>query len=265
MRASGRRVGNGECDRAQMERRTDAELLRDLQLPEGGALEEFLRRYRPLVYRVALKILRDVGEAEDATQEIVFELYTKAGRYDPAKGTVKTWLFQYAYHRSFRRKAALHRCAAYRECSVEVLSTSRGACAAGLARQECVQLVEELLRNLSPAQSAAVNLVYSEGLSLYDVAERLQIPWGRARHHYYRGLANLRRLFRAIRPSRGYDSEEADQRARLERAREIPVPASIRPTPGGSSRSTRPESTGRRRSRVCWYQPLSGDRARAND
>lgn len=177
--------------------RTDAELIRQLHVPDSGALEAFLQRYRQVIYRVALKILRDAGEAEDVTQEIVFEIYTKADHYDATKGSVKTWLFQYAYHRSFRRKAALRRCAAYRESSLELRSSSPAWSLVGLSREECVQLVEEMLCYLSPEQRATVTLICAEGLNLHDVAERLQVPWGRARHYYYRGLMKLRQLLQA--------------------------------------------------------------------
>src|SRR5215469_8179310 len=93
---------------------TDADLIAQLRSANGDALGALFHQYARLVYRVALQILRDAGEAEDVTQEIFLEIYRKAHLYDPARGSVRAWLLQYAYHRSLRRKDTLRRRAAYR-------------------------------------------------------------------------------------------------------------------------------------------------------
>jgi hypothetical protein len=35
-------------------------------------------------------------------------MYRKVENYDPAKGSVKTWILQYAYHRSLNRQKYLN-------------------------------------------------------------------------------------------------------------------------------------------------------------
>src|ERR1041385_9513241 len=79
------------------------------QLRQGhpdALLNLFDRFYRP-VLSVALRILRDRGEAEDLMQDVFFEIFNKADQFDPAKGSPKTWILQYAYHRSFSRRQYL--------------------------------------------------------------------------------------------------------------------------------------------------------------
>jgi RNA polymerase sigma-70 factor (ECF subfamily) len=39
-------------------------------------------RFHRLVLKIALRILRDAGEAEDVMQEIFLEIYNKAGQFD---------------------------------------------------------------------------------------------------------------------------------------------------------------------------------------
>ena len=40
-------------------------------------------------------------------QEVFLEIFKKAAQFDPAKGSVKTWILQYAYHRSLSRRQYL--------------------------------------------------------------------------------------------------------------------------------------------------------------
>jgi RNA polymerase sigma-70 factor (ECF subfamily) len=60
-----------------------------------------------LVLKIAVRILRDPGEAEDVMQDVFFEIFTKAAQFEPAKGSAKTWVLQYAYHRSLSRRQYL--------------------------------------------------------------------------------------------------------------------------------------------------------------
>ena len=40
-------------------------------------------------------------------QEVFFEIFNKAAQFDPVKGSTKTWIVQYAYHRSLSRRQYL--------------------------------------------------------------------------------------------------------------------------------------------------------------
>jgi RNA polymerase sigma-70 factor (ECF subfamily) len=53
---------------------------------------------------VGFRILRDAGEAEDITQLVFLEIFQAAAQFDPARGNLKGWLLQYAYHRSINRR-----------------------------------------------------------------------------------------------------------------------------------------------------------------
>jgi RNA polymerase sigma-70 factor, ECF subfamily len=177
--------------------KSDAELIADLQAPNGDALSALLRRYRRLVHRVAADILRDTGEAEDVTQEVFLEIYRKSHLYDPSRGTVKVWLLQYAYHRTLRRKAVLSRRAAYRGEPLDLVDGVRG-CAKDhgarrqLSRDECRWLIRAGLAQLPERQRTTLELMCVEDLTLRDVAHRLRVSLGCARHYYYRGLARLK-------------------------------------------------------------------------
>ena len=171
--------------------RPDSELIDGLCRADDDALGVLLRRYARLVHRVAADILRDTGEAEDVTQEVFLEIYRKAHLYDPARGSVKVWLLRYAYRRSVRRKDVLCRRPGYRAEPLEGVE-GRAHDRRGLSWQERRWLLRAGLAQLPPRQRMTLELAYVEELSLRDIAARLRVSVGCARHYYYRGLARLR-------------------------------------------------------------------------
>jgi RNA polymerase sigma-70 factor (ECF subfamily) len=186
-----------ESHRGTVGNAADAELMAALRATCGDALGTLVRRYTRLVHRVASGILRDAGEAEDVTQEVFFEIYRKAHLYDPARGSVRVWLLQYAYHRSLRRRDALRRRAAWRGEPLEAIETRPvGAHAVtmrpGLSREECRWVIDAGLAELPPRQRITLELTCFHGLTLADVAAQLRVSLGSARHYYYRGIARLR-------------------------------------------------------------------------
>jgi RNA polymerase sigma-70 factor (ECF subfamily) len=178
--------------RAGCSGKADADLIAEMHLPGSDALGALFQRYIRLVHRVAVRILRDEGEAEDVTQEVFLEIYRKSHLYDPSRGAVRVWLLQYAYHRSLRRKEALRRRAAYRGEPLEGIELPVPGHRHGLTRQECRWIVRTGLAQLTERQRATLELACLEEVSLQDVAQRLRVSLGCARHYYYRGLARLR-------------------------------------------------------------------------
>ena len=86
---------------------TDEDVVERMCQGHSDALPILLDRFYRLVLKIALRILRDPGEAEDVMQDVFFEIFNKAAQFDPAKGSAKTWILQYAYHRSLSRRQYL--------------------------------------------------------------------------------------------------------------------------------------------------------------
>ncbi|MGH9162609.1 MAG: sigma-70 family RNA polymerase sigma factor [Vicinamibacteraceae bacterium] len=172
--------------------REDHELMTTMHSTNGDALAALFRRYVGMVHRVAFDILRDTGEAEDVAQEVFLEIYRRSHVYDSARGSVRGWLFQYAYHRSLRRKEALRRRAAYGTEPLDEVDAATQDHVLDLTRQERRWVIRAGLAQLPERQRITLELACLEELSLRDVAERLSVPLGCVRHYYYRGLSRLR-------------------------------------------------------------------------
>src|SRR5271154_3052080 len=93
---------------AKLKLLSDAELMAHLQSGCNDAFAVLFDRYHRLVLSIALKIVRDPGEAEDVMQSVFLEIYRSVAQFDPTKGTTKVWILQYAYHRAINRRQHLN-------------------------------------------------------------------------------------------------------------------------------------------------------------
>jgi RNA polymerase sigma-70 factor (ECF subfamily) len=85
----------------------DEELMLRVTSGWQDALSVLFDRYHRLVFSVALRIVRDPGEAEEVVQTVYLDIFRAAANFDPRKGIFKVWILQYAYHRALHRKRHL--------------------------------------------------------------------------------------------------------------------------------------------------------------
>src|SRR5262245_43060194 len=171
--------------------------MQQMRRGQANALGILFARYQRLVFTVALRILRNLTEAEDLTQDVFIEIYRKAHLYDPKKGSVKTWVLQYAYHRSFNRRKRLS--LTFSDNASEVM-----LCYSGLHRDEgldrvlrhhdCRETLRRGMKSLNQQERAVIECVSFEGLTLREASVRLKVSYVSARNHYYRGLKKLKKI-----------------------------------------------------------------------
>lgn len=195
----------------------DEKLMLEVQRGTGDAFAALFDRYHRLVLVTALKIMRDVGEAEEVTQNVFFEIFRSADKFDPRRGDLKVWLLQYAYHRSMDRRNYLLIRQSYNRLDLEALPVSedRNGLSLQLPVQEVKQLIEEALGALNGPQRRTIQKVFFEGLTLKEVAEETNESFSNVRNHYYRGMDRLRACLRpqplALRHERALPSREVSR------------------------------------------------------
>jgi RNA polymerase sigma-70 factor, ECF subfamily len=177
---------------------TDEDVMEQLRNGNPDALPILFDRFHRLVLKIALRILRDAGEAEDVMQEIFLEIYNKAGQFDASKGTTKTWILQYAYHRSLSRRQYLTLRNFYdrhQTTELDVVESNRVDLSwRGLTFQEWGRVIQQGLATLNQKQRKTIELACFQGLLLREIAERTKESLPNVRHHYYRGLQALRKF-----------------------------------------------------------------------
>ncbi len=175
---------------------SDEALIEYVVAGHSDALTVLFDRYHRLVYSVAVRIVRDPGEAEEVVQTVFLDIFRAAANFDSSRGMLKVWILQYAYHRALHRKRHLVANHFYRweelEAAIEV----------GMNRplssdvHDVVRLAEEMLGQLKPRQREVVEMTYYEGLTAEETAARLGESVHAVRHHLHRGLASLRTVFK---------------------------------------------------------------------
>ena len=170
----------------------DEELIELLRKGSNEALTILFDRYHRLVFHVALRIVRDTGEAEEVVQTVFLSIFRAVRNFDRQKGLVRVWLLQYAYHRALHRKRHLTANHFYRWEELEA-AMELGAARAFLGdSRENLRLVDQLLQRLKPRQRSVMELTYYEGLTAQEVARRLNESVHVVRHDIHRSLATLR-------------------------------------------------------------------------
>lgn len=82
-------------DRAASQRcgsAADRRLVARLAAGDSDALAEVYRQYSGLVFGLARRVLKEQSLAEDVTQEVFVFFWQHPERFDPSRGTLRTWL-----------------------------------------------------------------------------------------------------------------------------------------------------------------------------
>jgi RNA polymerase sigma-70 factor (ECF subfamily) len=166
----------------------------DLRAGEADCLTVLFERHGPLVFRIARRILRNDGEAEDTAQQVFLDVFRAARQFDPEKGSFKSWLLMFVYHRTFNARRRLRTTKFYDSEPIEELLRYDAGRLQYPAPAEISILVEEALGLIQPRQRRAIELTYYEGLTANQISEVTGESIRVVRHNLYRGLARLRLL-----------------------------------------------------------------------
>ena len=197
---------SSSATRPEFSKLTDEELVAFLQRRRGEAMTVLFDRYFRLVLSVAIRIIGDAGEAEDVMQEVFIEIYQRACLFNPNKGSARTWILQYAYHRSMNRRQYLTSRKFYRSEEIGALQLGGWDRSYspngwdGLTLDERTRLLQKAMESLTEEQKRCLELAYYEGLTIGEIAERMAKPVERVRGYYYRGLKKLKALLHPGKP-----------------------------------------------------------------
>jgi RNA polymerase sigma-70 factor, ECF subfamily len=150
-------------------------------------------RVTPQVLGVALRVLRDRSLAEEVTQEVMVEVWRKATRFDPERGTASGWITTLAHRRAVDRVRSEQ---ASRDRDDRVSRRDEPRAFDQVADEVQVRLdhwqVRRALAELTDRQREAIELAYFGGHTYRDVAKVLGIPEGTAKSRLRDGLLRLR-------------------------------------------------------------------------
>jgi RNA polymerase sigma factor (sigma-70 family) len=174
----------------------DRDLMKRLADGDEDAFRKLFARYAPAAMALALRVVRRANLAEEIVQEAFLALWRSPEGYDQQRGSVRSWLMGMVHHRavdlvrreeSYRRRAedsigqAREELADHAEEVVERVD----------APQER-RLVRTALEDLPDEQRAVLTMMYFDGLSQSQIAERTGLPLGTVKSRTLLGMRRLR-------------------------------------------------------------------------
>lgn len=178
--------------------RDDEALVRAAQAGDLEAFNQLVLRHERPVFNVALRLLRDAGLAEDATQDTFVRAWQAIRTFQT--GSVRSWLYKIATNRAYDMlRASARRPAGSLEAEtveIEPLWTTGGAGEespeSNALRQELSIYLERALTVLPEDQRMVVLLVDVQGLDYHEVAEAMGIALGTVKSRLSRARAKIR-------------------------------------------------------------------------
>jgi RNA polymerase sigma-70 factor (ECF subfamily) len=170
----------------------DAALTRAIADRDDRALAEAYRRHGDSCFALARRVLFDRALAEEVVQEIFVRLWNLPDRYEPGRGSLRSFLIAQSHGRS----VDLLRAETARRRREERESRERVTEPIDLER-EVVNLTEaeavrDALASLPEVERAAIELAYFGGHTYREVATLLQQPEGTVKSRIRAGMLRLR-------------------------------------------------------------------------
>jgi RNA polymerase sigma-70 factor, ECF subfamily len=171
---------------------SDAQLVTSIARYNEVALAEAYRRHGGSVFGLAKRVLQNAAEAEDVTQEVFLRLWNQPDRFDPARGSLRSFLLAQAHGRavdavrswSSRRAREARDAMRTAEASYDMQHEVWDLAVADQVAQAMGQLPE--------GERRAIELAYFDGRTYREVAQMLDQPEGTVKSRIRNGMRRLR-------------------------------------------------------------------------
>ena len=175
---------------------TDEEIIRHLvQGANPRLFDKLVRRHQSSVLRQCRRQLNDAEAAHDVSQEVWIRVHTKLGQYQ-AEGTFAAWLSVIVHRRCYDHLHKDKRLL-YREISQQIVD--------GLEEDEAmdtenlsvptVEILEELMEQLSGEEKRLLHLKYWQGWSIKDIQQIMQLSESAVKSRFFQVKKKMQKLF----------------------------------------------------------------------
>ncbi|MGH2405871.1 MAG: RNA polymerase sigma factor [bacterium] len=150
-----------------------------------------MNRFRPLIYRQAMQLLRDPDDSEDATQEVLLKLYRFLPQFRH-RAKLSTWIYRITYN-------VCMSLAEKRRKAWQGLSWTNGELDTDLdtvlAQREAATILYEAVWDLPAKYRVPVSLYYLLDMPYREIAVRTGLRMNTVKVRVHRGVRLLQRRF----------------------------------------------------------------------
>jgi RNA polymerase sigma-70 factor (ECF subfamily) len=170
---------------------TDLELAAQSAAGDVAAFEQLYERHRRRVYSLCLRMVGDVTEAEDITQEVFLQVFRKIGTFR-GEAALTTWL-----HRLAVNHVLMH----WRKRGIRSEETTEEGDVGGIARPYPLSILdrialEQAIQKLPPGYRLVFLLHDVEGYEHEEIAAMLGCSVGTSKSQLHKARLKLRSLLR---------------------------------------------------------------------
>jgi RNA polymerase sigma-70 factor, ECF subfamily len=184
----------GRIGKAGVRNLADEDVMARFQDGDGRAFEVIFDRHAAVAFSLAYRICGRRAVAEDIVQESFLSLWRSGARYDPTRGSVRSWILSTVHNRAidtFRKE----RVTSQRNVGDQGLAERMPApqrTEAEIERRDDARQLRAALTALPEEQRRVIELAYFGGFSHTQIAEVLGLPAGTVKGRMRLGLTKLR-------------------------------------------------------------------------
>ena len=169
---------------------TDAELMLRIGAGDQHAFILFARRHAPRCHAVAMHLLRNAADAEEAVQDALLRVWKNAEKWRPSNARVSTWLYRVVVNLCLDQMRRTERLSLSIEHAAEVIANDPGP-ESEVGQRELIRVVARATAALPPRQRAALALIV-QGLDCAQAAAAMQVSVGTMESLLVRARRQLR-------------------------------------------------------------------------
>jgi RNA polymerase sigma-70 factor, ECF subfamily len=173
----------------------DEELMQLVGDGDARAFETVYDRHGGAAFSLAYRITGNRAAAEDAVQEALVSIWRSRARYEPQRGSVRTWILGIVHNRTIdtvRRNLVHDRRRTSAEGIEEQHEADERTDVEAMRRDEA-RTVRAALETLPGEQNRVIELAYFGGFTHSQIADMLDMPIGTVKGRMRLGLDKLRR------------------------------------------------------------------------
>ncbi|HEU0000455.1 MAG TPA: RNA polymerase sigma factor [Ktedonobacteraceae bacterium] len=165
------------------------------QRGDQGAFDDIFERYREPMIRTAYRIVGDRDMAEDAVQSALIQAWQHLPSLRET-GVLRSWLMRIVVNQciSLKRRSARFTMFLYQSMSEQEISLASQAADDARGYMERRWDLAQAVKQLPVKQQSVIILHYYQGMTLPEMAHRMQISQNTLKKRLQAALNNLRRM-----------------------------------------------------------------------
>jgi RNA polymerase sigma-70 factor, ECF subfamily len=171
-----------------------ADLAAGLRLVARGDADAFDAVYDQVaasVFGVVRRVVRDLAQSEEVTQDVLLEVWRDAAKFDPGRGSATAWVMTLAHRRAVDRVRSVQK-ESERERRIAAAEVPFDEVAEAVESRLERERVRRCLGSLTELQRESVTLAYYGGYTYSQVAGLLGVPGGTVKTRMRDALIRLR-------------------------------------------------------------------------